>query len=64
MDLSVIMDTVGMADMEDTEDTVGVTDQWDSQVEPPKYQTKSTLSNWARSMIQTESFSGKKYSKD
>lgn len=60
MDLSVITGTVDMADTEATEVTEEDTDQW---VEPNKYQMKNILSNWERSMIQTESFSGSKYSK-
>lgn len=61
MDLSVITGTVDMADTEATEVTEEDTDQW---VEPNKYQMKNILSNWERSMRQTESFSGNKYSKD
>lgn len=60
MDLSVITGTVDMADTEATEVTEEDTDQW---VEPNKYQMKNILSNWERSMRQTESFSGNKYSK-
>jgi hypothetical protein len=60
MDLSAITGTVDMADTEATEVTEEDTDQW---VEPNKYQMKNILSNWERSMIQTESFSGNKYSK-
>lgn len=60
MDLSAITGTVDMADMEATVEATG---QWEATVEPNKYQTKNILSNWGRSMTQTESFSGNKYSK-
>jgi hypothetical protein len=60
MDLSAITDTVVMEDMADMEATAEGTDLW---VEPNRYQTKNTLSNWGRSMIQIESFSGNKSSK-
>jgi hypothetical protein len=60
MDLSAITGTVDMADMEAMVEGTG---QWEATVEPNKYQTKNILSNWGRSMTQTESFSGNKYSK-
>jgi hypothetical protein len=60
MGLSAITGTVDMADMEATVEGTG---QWEATVEPNKYQMKNTLSNWGRSMTQTEFFSGNKYSK-
>jgi hypothetical protein len=59
MDLSAGMEAV-MAVMGDMAEA---TDQWDFQVELSKYQTKNILKNWEKNMIQTESFSGNKYSK-
>lgn len=63
MDLSAITGTVDMADTEATEATEVTEEDTDQWVEPNKYQMKNILSNWERSMIQTESFSGNKYSK-